>query len=187
MVVTGSCWEYGAASGAMLEEIAPRDLGIFAATKNALRTVLASVARESAFDYLWARVFFVYGAGQRPMSLIPSLRTAYTAGRSPDIREPAAVQDFVHVDDVAAALVALAASDASSGIFNVGSGQPTSVGDVANRVADFYHRPRPFDAVPATRGFWADTRKMVSATGWRARVGIDEGIQRTLTELDAAR
>jgi UDP-glucose 4-epimerase len=187
MVVAGSCWEYGAAAGAMPEDAATDNLGVFAATKDAFRTVLRSVASDSAFAYLWARVFFAYGARQRPTSLVPGLRAAYTAGRVPEIREPAAAQDFVHVDDVAAALVALAASDAASGIFNVGSGQPTSVGYVANQVADYYHRPRPFDSLPATRGFWADTRKMSSATGWRAQIGIDEGIRRTLAELDAAR
>jgi UDP-glucose 4-epimerase len=186
MVVAGSCWEYGAAADAVSEDSTARDLGIFAATKDAFRTVLKSVASDSKFAYLWARVFFAYGPRQRPTSLIPGLREAYTAGRVPEIREPAAVQDFIHVDDVAAALVALAASGAPSGIFNVGSGQPTSVGDVANRVADYYHQPRPFDSVPATRGFWADTRKMSSATGWRAQISIDEGIRRTLADLDAA-
>ena len=186
MVVAGSCWEYGDAAGAVSEDSSPRDLSVFAATKCAFRAVLKSVASDSAFEYLWARVFFVYGPGQRSTSLIPVLRAAYTTGRAPKIREPAAVQDFVHVDDVAAALVALAASDAASGIFNVGTGQPTSVSYVANQVADYYHQPRSFDSLPAARGFWADTRKMSSATGWRARIGIDDGIRRTLAELDAA-
>ncbi len=187
MVVAGSCWEYGAAAGAVSEDSTPREVGVFAATKDAFRAVVKSVASDSGFQYLWARVFFAYGARQRPTSLVPGLRAAYTAGRVPEIREPAAVQDFVHVDDVAAALVALAASDAPSGIFNVGSGQPTSVGSVANQVADYYHRPLPFDALPAARGFWADISKTSSATGWRAQIGIDEGIRRTLAELDAAR
>lgn len=187
MVVAGSCWEYGAASGPMAEDAAAVDLGVFAATKRALHTVLESVARASPFDCLWARVFFVYGPGQRPTSLIPSLRAAYTAGRMPDVREPAAVQDFVHVDDVADALVALAASDTRSGVFNVGTGQPTSVGYLANKVADYYGRSRLFDMNQDTRGFWADTRKIVSSTTWRQRIGIDEGIERTLAELDRNR
>jgi nucleoside-diphosphate-sugar epimerase len=184
MVVAGSCWEFGRAAGAVPEDTVPVDTGVFASTKRALQTVLDSVARESAFEYRWARVFFVYGAGQRPTSLIPHLRAAYAAGRTPDIREPAAVQDFVHVDDVAAALVALAASDGPSGIFNIGTGQATSVGHVANQVAAFYDRTPPFEFVQEGPGFWADTHKMRSVTGWRARIGIDEGIRKVLTTLD---
>lgn len=186
MVVAGSCWEYGRASGPVAEHQAPVEPGIFAATKLAFQTVLDSVARESSFDYRWARVFFVYGPGQRQTSLIPSLRAAYREGRAPEIREPAAVQDFVHIDDVASALVALTVADGVSGVFNVGSGQPTSVGDVANRVADYYRRPRPFATVPDGRGFWADMSKTTAGPGWRAQLGIDEGIRRTLAVLDGA-
>lgn len=187
MVVAGTCWEYGRASGPVSEDAAPADVSVFAGTKHALLTELARAANDGAFEYRWARVFFAYGAGQRATSLIPHLRSAYSEGRPLDIREPHAVQDFVHVDDVAAALVALAASDAESGTFNVGSGQPTSVAYVANQVADYCGKPRPFETVVNGSGFWADMSKTVAATGWRARIGIDEGIRKTLMALDAAR
>lgn len=187
VVVAGSCWEYGVASGAVAEERQPREPGVFASTKLALHTVLDSVARGAAFDCLWARVFFVYGAGQRPTSLIPSLRSAYLADRAPEIRQPAAVQDFVHVDDVAGALIVLASSTAPSGAYNVGSGSPTAVGEVANHVADYYHRPRPFASIPDAQGFWADATRTFRATGWKASVSIEEGVRRTLASLDGAR
>ena len=186
IVVAGTCWEYGAASGAVSETSAPGEVGTFAATKHALLAALDRAAREWAFDYRWARVFFVYGAGQRPTSLIPHLRTAYKTGGAPDIREPGSVQDFVHVDDVASALVALGASNVASGIFNVGSGEPASVGHVANRVAEYYGRARPFPSVPDGGGFWADTDKLRASTDWRCRIGIDDGISRTLATLDGA-
>jgi UDP-glucose 4-epimerase len=186
MVVGGSCWEYGRVSGAIAEDAAPQDTGIFASTKRALLTVLDSVARESSFDYRWARIFFVYGPGQRRQSLLPHLHAAYIAGRPPDVREPAAVQDFVHVDDVAAALVALASADGPSGIYNVGSGEPTAVGEIANRTADHYGQARPFDGLAVGTGFWADTRKTEAATGWRARISIADGIAQTLSALDRA-
>ena len=186
VVVTGTCWEYGRTTGAVSEDREPRDIGLFAATKHALLSVLESVARVARFDYRWARVFFVYGPGQRPTSLIPHLHAAHAGGRLPDIREPSAVQDFVHVDDVASALVALATSDAPSGVFNVGSGTPTSVAYVANRAARYYGGSGPFEGLPADGGFWADTTRIAARTGWRACIGIDEGIDRTLAALDGA-
>lgn len=184
LVVAGSCWEYGRATGAVSEEMQPHDVGVFAATKHALLSIVDSVARTARFDYAWARVFFVYGPGQRQSSLIPQLQAAHTRGLMPDIREPAAVQDFVHVDDVAAALVALATRDVPSGIFNVGTGRPTSVAYVANRAAQYYGAPPPFNGLQEGTGFWADTTKIASVAGWRARIGIDAGIDSTLAALD---
>ncbi len=186
MVVAGSCWEYGRAAGAVAETHFPVEPGVFAATKLALQTVLESAARSAGFEHRWARVFFVYGPGQRPTSLMPSVRAACREGRAPDIREPATLQDFVHVDDVAAALVALLSTKGESGVFNVGSGEPTSVGEVANLVADYYQRPRPFPHVPAGGGFWADMHRTTSVTGWRAGIPMADGITRTLHALDAA-
>ena len=186
VVVAGSCWEYGAATGAVTEKDAPIDCGVFAATKHAIRTMLDGVSREAGFDYRWARIFFVYGPGQRSGSLIPHLRASFGGGTAPALREPDAVQDFVHVDDVARGLVMLAQCDAASGIFNLGSGRPTSVGEIANRVARHYGQSPPFTRVDAGAGFWADMSRTNAATGWRPEIGIDDGIDMTLRELDGA-
>lgn len=186
IVIAGSCWEYGRAAGAVSEDCRPREVGVFAATQHALCAVLESVARAARIEYRWARVFFVYGPGQRPTSLIPHLHAAHAEGRPPDVREPSAVQDFVHVDDVASALVALATCDVPSGVFNVGTGTPTSIAYVANRAAKYYGGSVPFDVLPAGAGFWADTSKIAACAGWRACIGIDEGIDRTLATLDGA-
>jgi UDP-glucose 4-epimerase len=180
MVVAGSCWEYGDAAGAVSEDRKHGELGKFAATKQALCGAIASVARSTTFEYRWARVFFAYGPGQRSTSLVPHLHRAFADGRPPELRQPAAIQDFVYVDDVAAALMALAVCDAPSGIFNIGSGGPTSVGDVANRTAQCCGAEPPFPVIPEGKGFWADMTKTAASTGWRAQVDIDEGIRRTL-------
>ena len=184
IVVAGTCWEYGRASGRVTEGQEPLDVDLFAATKTSLFNVISSVARSAGFEYQWARIFFVYGLGQRSTSLLPSLRHAYVSNVKPDIRTPATVQDFIHVDDVAAGLVSLVSSDAPSGVFNIGSGQPTSVSQVANITADYYNKPRPFTDVSNGSGFWASTEKIMSATDWRPGIGIGEGIVSTLKILD---
>jgi UDP-glucose 4-epimerase len=186
IVVAGSCWEYGSISGAVPEPTAPGRLGTFAAAKHALLTMLESVADTRTITYRWARLFFVYGPGQRATSLIPHLCRAFTHGRAPEIRQPGTLQDFVHVDDVASALLALAACDAGSGVFNVGTGQATSVALVANHTASCFGAPLPYPTIPAGDGFWADMTKTVAATGWCPRIAIDEGIRRTVAAIGEA-
>ena len=186
VVVAGSCWEYGRASGPVREDMAPIDCGVFASTKHAVRTVFDSIARDAGFECRWARLFFVYGSGQRSTSLIPNLYSAYALGRSPSLREPHVGQDFVYVDDVARGLWALAQCDAPSGIFNIGSGQMTSVASVANLVATSFDKPMPFTLSSEVSGFWADTRHTFAATGWRAETEINDGIAKTLAALEDA-
>ncbi|MDB4877452.1 MAG: hypothetical protein JWM41_3898 [Gemmatimonadetes bacterium] len=186
VVVAGTCWEYGRVTGSMHEDAVPLDCGVFATTKHAIRTMLDGVARDAGFEYRWARIFFVYGPGQRSVALIPHVRASLLAGNMPSLREPNAIQDYVHVDDVARGLLSLAACDAPSGVFNLGSGQPTSVGEIANRVAEHYGRARPFAHVESGDGFWADGSRTLAAVGWRPDIGIADGIAMTLRELDGA-
>lgn len=186
VVVAGSCWEYGQAAGAVSEDTAPTGYGVFAATKHAIRTMLDAVSRETAFDYRWARVFFTYGPGQRESALIPHVRRSFVDGSPLAVRDATSVQDFVHVDDVARGLVALAECDAPSGIFNLGSGQPSSVGEISNLVAGHYGKKPPFPGVRGSGGFWANTDRTWSAAGWRAEIGITQGVELTLAALDRA-
>jgi len=183
VVVAGSCWEYGAAAGPVAETRASADCGDFAAAKNALRSALENAAD---LEYRWARIFFVYGPGQRPGSLIPSCRAAFAAGRVPEIREPRVAQDFVHVDDVGEGLLALVERDIASGVYNIGTGRPTAVGEVANAVARYFGAALPYPDSRHDRGFWADDTKMAGATGWRARTNLESGIGRTLRAFDEA-
>ncbi|MDQ3068395.1 MAG: NAD(P)-dependent oxidoreductase [Acidobacteriota bacterium] len=186
VVVAGTCWEYGRVTGPQREDAAPVEPGLFASTKHSIRTLLDGVAREAGFDYRWARVFFAYGPGQRGGSLIPHLRASLAAGQTPSLREPHAVQDFIHVDDVARGLVALAECDAPSGVFNLGSGEPTSVGEIANRVATHYGRPPVSGAGARAGGFWADLTRTRRLAGWEPRIGLAEGIRTTLQAMDVA-
>lgn len=186
VVVAGTCWEYGAAAGMVSETRAPADCGVFATAKNTLRSALGSAARATDLEYRWGRIFFVYGPGQRPDSLIPSCRAAFAAGRAPDIRQPRVAQDFIHVDDVAEGLVALVERDIASGVYNLGTGRPTSVGAVANAVARHFGVAPPYADSSHDLGFWADNAKTAGATGWRARTSLENGIDRTLHAFEEA-
>lgn len=185
VIVAGSCWEYGRASGAVREDALPIDYGVFAAAKHACRALLDATSREVGFEYRWARVFFAYGPGQRTSSLVPHLRAAARAGQLPDLRTPGAVQDFVHVDDVARGLFMLAQCDAPSGVFNIGSGHPSTADEIADLVERYYGLTSSRTTVVPGSGFWADSTRITAATGWRPEIGLNEGLASTLREMDA--
>jgi UDP-glucose 4-epimerase len=90
-------------------------------------------------------------------------------------------RDFVHVDDVVAAL--LAAAGRSDGLFNVGTGVETSVNRLHELCREVsgdsrppqHEPPRPGDA----RRSVLDVSRAAGELGWRAQVGLAEGLRAT--------
>ena len=168
--------EYGNLTGCLSEDRHPQTQGLFAAFKASQRLVATSLLARSATTLIWARPFFVYGPGQRPTSLVPSCYRTLCEGRKPDIKSPDVLNDFIHVDDVASGMAALATSAAPGGDFNLGSGEPARIRDVANLVARLMGLPAVFEpsAAPGV-GFWADMTRMRTLTAWRPKIFLGRG------------
>jgi dTDP-L-rhamnose 4-epimerase len=117
-------------------EDAPLDpRNVYAATKVAQEHLCAAFARETGATYTALRYHNVYGPRMprdTPYAGVASLfRSALAAGGVPRVFEDGGqLRDFVHVRDVARANV-LALTSAVTGTFNVASGAPRSVLDMA--------------------------------------------------------
>ena len=178
--ISGSCWEYGKVAGCVSEETQPVDASVFGACKHALHHIVASQCRAANASLAWGRVFYPYGPRQKAASLVPTVCRAIADGQMPSLKTPGAANDFLYVDDTAEALVMLAENSAQ-GIFNIGSGEATSVGALANELLKMAGRDPVFNVSAAAcgSGFWADTRRL-RALGWEPRVSLGEGLRRTL-------
>lgn len=188
IITTGTCWEYGSLTGRVSVNDHPAMTNLFAATKTGLRLIGSAMAQEKNAAFIWARLFFVYGAGQRQTSLIPTMITQGCSGQSPQVRNPMAANDFVYVQDVAEALLALISANACPPLVNIGSGQATYVSDVAELVFSSIQRgktePPAFKNVPKDHpsAFWADLSEMRDL-GWQPRYDLYRGIQETVKTL----
>jgi nucleoside-diphosphate-sugar epimerase len=111
------------------------------------------------------------------------------------------VRDYVYVDDVARAFVMAAAASraaVSGRHFVIGSGCGVTIARalalVAERVAARTGRRVPIHSVEPppglspieSRQFVADPTAMASATGWRPRVTLEEGIDRMILAFSGA-
>ena len=92
-----------------------------------------------------------------------------------------AVNDFIHVSDVADAIRALVESDDATGVYNIGTGRPTAVWEVVNVVAASMNLPSPYHDMPtaAATGLWADSGRMESF-GWQPAMTLEAGIAQTI-------
>ncbi|MCX6545550.1 MAG: NAD-dependent epimerase/dehydratase family protein [Acidobacteria bacterium] len=98
------------------------------------------------------------------------------------------LRDFVFVDDAAEAFLAAGASDACNGeVFNVGGLEPISHRDLVHLLIEVAGTGRVrYVDWPAEKkaidigSFYADSSRFTTATGWRPRVGLREGLARTV-------
>lgn len=186
ILVAGTCWEYGNAQGRVKEEDQALASSLFASFKTSLRIVGESLFAQGPADFIWARLFFVYGPGQRESSLIPSCYTAMAAGRQPVLKNPNVACDFIHVADVAAAFKALIEADNARGIFNIGSGIATEVSRVCSYVSAALNVNSPglvSNSLAEKSGFWADISRIRIKTGWKPQISLQKGVEDTVQTL----
>jgi nucleoside-diphosphate-sugar epimerase len=179
IVGVGSCLEYGSLRGKVLENEVPLNPSAFGQTKLALSRELKELCSSHSVDYRWARIFYAYGPGQRSTSLIPSVVNDLALSVPVQVRSPNEVVDFVHVSDVARALVAMALDEGDSGVFNVGSGVPSRVSDISAALERFWAR-EPECKIPVSEdqncGLWADMRKTRQYVSASTFLPLEQGL-----------
>jgi dTDP-L-rhamnose 4-epimerase len=179
--------------------------GIYAATKRDTEELVLMTARSRGFSAAVARFFNVYGPRQalgNPYTGVAAIfASRCIAGQPPLVYEDGAqARDFIHVSDVAAAVASLVgppqlrlalrewAQPVRQGAFNVGTGMPTTILDVA-RLACAALRP---DLEPEVTGQYrvGDVRACIAnplalqaATGWTPKVHPEAGLTRYMLAL----
>ena len=164
--------------------IDPRN--VYAATKLNQEHLCAAWARETGGTVVSLRYHNVYGPRMpkdTPYAGVASIfRSALESGQAPAVFEDGGqLRDFVHVRDVARAnLLALDASDDVAGPFNVASGTPRSVGDMARELSRSMDEPDPEVTgeyrLGDVRHVFASAKRAATGLGFEADVGFAEGM-----------
>ena len=135
--------------------------------------------------FIWTRLFYVYGPGQRESSLLPYIISCVRQGKNPELKTPAARNDFIYVEDVARAISDIVKRPQTDGVYNIGSGSSTSVQQIVETVCDKFGFPYESGGLNSLTkspvvDFWADISRIKSDTGWEPKTSIKEGIQKTI-------
>jgi nucleoside-diphosphate-sugar epimerase len=78
----------------------------------------------------WLRPHYVFDPKSRRPEVMAEVMSAISDGRAPDLRDPGASHDFIHVDDAAAGIVAAMATG-MRGLVPLGSGTNHTVAQLA--------------------------------------------------------
>lgn len=188
-IFTSSAAVYGDCKRLPLKEQAlPCPLSPYAASKLAVEQLCLVHQRIKGLPTVCLRLFNVYGPGQNPANDYSGVISKFIAAAL--CSQPLTVfgdgtqtRDFVFVGDVVEALIA-AAETGATGVFNIAGGTPTSVRALASTIIKITNSKSGIRFQPSRQGdilhSLASVEKARRALGWRARVGMEEGLKQTL-------
>jgi nucleoside-diphosphate-sugar epimerase len=167
ITVAGTCFEYGMKEGILSEDMNCEPANPYAIAKNELRLSLQQLTMQYSCNFKWARLFYMYGKGQSPKSLISQLDKALENGDAVfNMSGGEQVRDFLPIEKVAEYIVAIALQKEVTGVINCCSGNPVTVKDFVQAYLNsrqqsiqlnlgFY----PYADYEPMR-FWGDDRKL---------------------------
>lgn len=131
----GTCAEYDWSYNRLVEGITPYTPStLYGTVKSGLRMSLSAAAEQFGLSFAWGHVFLLYGPAERPGRLVSDVIASCLRGEVIPTSEGYQLRDFLHVEDVARAFVALIDSDVQ-GAVNVSSGEALPVRRIIETIA----------------------------------------------------
>lgn len=183
---------YGVPKTTPITEDHPTDpLVSYGIQKLAIEKYLRLYHHLHGLDYGIMRVSNPYGERQRPVAAQGAVTVfLYKAFKKEEIEvwgDGSVTRDYLHVSDVAAAAASILKYKGGHKIFNIGSGRGltlleliSSIEKVVGRKLDVRFTPaRPFDVPVNVLDITRAKRELL----WSPKVGLEEGLKRTLDYL----
>jgi nucleoside-diphosphate-sugar epimerase len=169
----GSMAEYGQ-SGRLDERMACSPRNAYARGKFEAGLRLLKRLDRGVISGCHARIFGAFGKGEASGRLFPSLITALSESKLVALSDGQQRRDFVHVNDVARALLGLVTSShLEQPIINIGTGESVTVRSAVERVVEELGAPRALARFGATNRsphdqdiLEAETFRLFDAIGW---------------------
>ena len=168
-----SWFVYGDVSLPAREEYYCKPTGFYSITKKAAEDLIMSFCKTFKVEYRILRLCNVLGSGDGKVSAKKNALTYMVDCLKKDedvflYDEGTPVRDVMHVTDVCRAIDLVCREGKLNEIYNIGSGQPTCVGDIIssartylNSSSEIKSKPAPeFHQIVQTKDFWMDTTKL---------------------------
>ena len=163
ITITGTCFEYGMQEGCLVETMPVSPSNPYALAKNTLRCFLDEYKKTEPFHFKWLRLFYMYGKGQSPSSILSQLETALQKGETTfNMSKGDQLRDYLPIEQVAKNIVNTSLQNNITGVINSCSGTPISIRELVENYLEqkqknihlnFGYYPYP-DYEP--RNFWGD-------------------------------
>ncbi|MGD9731210.1 MAG: NAD-dependent epimerase/dehydratase family protein [Desulfamplus sp.] len=167
ILVAGTCFEYGMQNGQLSEDMPTFPVTPYGLAKDTLRKFLDSLQKQYDFLFQWVRLFYMYGAGQNPNSLMAQLdRAIDNKDKLFKMSGGEQLRDYMPIEEIARRICFLIENPSIKGVINCCSGNPISVRSLVEKrikeknsdiKLDLGYYPYP-DYEPMA--FWGSSSKM---------------------------
>src|SRR5205807_6832599 len=135
LVTTGDAFEYGPKAAPMSESDVCRPDTLHGITKLRATLHAQAAARTRGRPIVILRPFSVYGPDDHPRRLVPQVIAGALGGTAVALSHPNIARDWVYVEDlVDLYLEASRKPEMAGGVFNAGSGQQVTIGEIVDTV-----------------------------------------------------
>jgi UDP-glucose 4-epimerase len=164
---------------------------LYGAAKTFNEGLLRSFTAMRDLPYVALRYFNVYGPRMDIYGLYTEVLIRWMerieAGQPPLILgDGLQTMDFVYTEDIARANLLAAAGDVAGEVFNIGSGTETSLRELATMLlqvmgSDLKPEFGPARSINGVTRRLADVSLAAERLGWKAEVGLEEGLARLVS------
>ncbi len=177
---TGSQAEYGATTLVQEESMMPEPFCAYGAAKVSVCYLSRGLARELGIEWIWGRIFSLYGTGEPDSRMLPALVGKLKKNEKVQLSSCRQNWDYLHVRDGAKAILALTERGKSGEIYNIARGDYRPLKEYveeAGRILDsqsevvYGSDPEPFVSLQPS------VDKIFRDTGWKPGISFEEGIR----------
>ncbi|MEK7611525.1 MAG: NAD-dependent epimerase/dehydratase family protein [Patescibacteria group bacterium] len=158
-------------------EVCPRNF--YGESKLLGEVYLGSLSRTHPFSCVSLRYSSVYGPGQSQRSVLPLfLGNAKKGGTLSVFGSGSRSQDFVYIDDVADVTIK-AGLEGKCGVYNIGSGQETSMLELANGIVNVVGKGKVeiSQEIGQDSRFYLDISRAVEELGYTPAYSLSMGLE----------
>lgn len=134
IVAAGTCLEYGIQFGPLDVTMSTAPTTPYGLAKDTIRKALQMMQAEHAFSLKWMRLFYMFGEGQNPRSVLAQLDQAIERGDETfRMSKGDQLRDYLPVTEIARRFADVLGCRDVEGIINCCSGQPISILDLVQQ------------------------------------------------------
>lgn len=182
----GSSDEYGQTPSPLTESSNTEPRSLYSLSKSLSSQILSYLNDHEAISSVTLRLFLVYGPFQNTERFLPSLIRSCLTNTPFHMTDGQQIRDYCFVDDICLGILStLAARQISSPIFNLGSGTPVSIHEVATTVQSIIGSGDVHFGSISTRpgeskALYPDISRAMDHLGWIPQTSLHSGLSQTI-------